>query len=288
MEPRNYESGASAAPPAEPGSPSNGYPTSGDPGTGTPATQPGAFWFYKVGESLRNVINSAGLSPSDSDLTLFQQAILKLISASNHVVRLEDVTFAPGVADGDAVYWDNGNSRYDKAIADGTDKQNIVGFADVTNSIIEAFGRSALFSGLTAGVRYYLSGSTAGAITATAPSLRVVVGLAKSAGTLFVDIDPALQQSLGEDQAWQDMSASRAINTVYTNTTGRSIEASVSIRLQPSESAAFEINGAEVQKQNVGINTTLRTDWNITIPDGATYEVTTIDTPNLEIWSELR
>lgn len=202
MEPRNYEADASASPPAAPAVPSVGYPTNGDPTSGTPATWPGAHWIYKVGESLRNLITSAGLTPDDGDLNLVQKAIVKLVSASNHVVRLEDVTFGPSVSDGDAVYWDNSNSRYDRAIADGTDKQKMVGFADVTNSLVEAFGRSVLFSGLTAGTKYFLSGSTAGAITATAQSEKVVVGLAKSATVMFVDIDPVAGTPIQDQSTW--------------------------------------------------------------------------------------
>ncbi|WP_273152865.1 hypothetical protein [Methylophaga thiooxydans] len=254
MEPRNYEADASASPPDAPAVPSVGYPTNGDPTSGTPATWPGAHWLYKVGESLRNVITNAGLTPDDGDLSLLQKAIVKLVSATNHVVRLEDVTFGPSVSDGDAVYWDNANSRYDRAIADGTDKQKMVGFADATNSLVEAFGRSALFSGLTAGSKYYLSGSTAGAITTTAPSEKVAVGLAKSATVMFVDIDPIAgtpiqDQStwntgtdttesiispdkldakiktlaIGEGQTWQDLTASRSGGVTYTNSTGRTI-----------------------------------------------------------------
>lgn len=195
MDPRNYKSGAAASPPDAPAAPSNGYPTEGNPGSGVPATNPGPFWFYKIGESLRNIITTAGLTPDDGDLNLLQKAIVKLVSATNHVVRLEDVTFGPSVSDGDAVYWDNANSRYDRAIADGTDKQKMVGFADVTNSLVEAFGRSSLFSGLTAGARYYLSSTVEGGLTATAPSEKISVGIAKSPTTLFVDIDPDKAES---------------------------------------------------------------------------------------------
>ncbi|MEW4983058.1 MAG: hypothetical protein AB1Y26_07485 [Cycloclasticus sp.] len=190
MEPRNYEDGAAGTPPLVPSTPSTGYPTEGNPQSAIPATKPGAHWFYKIGESLRNVITTAGLTPDDGDLNLVQKAIVKIVGQSNHVVRLDGATFAPAVADGNAVYWDEGNSRYDKAIADATDKQDVVGFADVTNSLVEAFGRSDLFSGLTAGSRYYLSDATAGAITTVAPAEKVMLGLAKSATTLFVDIDP--------------------------------------------------------------------------------------------------
>lgn len=76
MEPHNYESGAAGSPPSAPASPSNGYPTGGDPQTATPATKPGAFWFYKVGESLRKIITDAGLTPDDSDLTQLKTAMV--------------------------------------------------------------------------------------------------------------------------------------------------------------------------------------------------------------------
>lgn len=75
MEPRNYEASAVAAPPDAPASPSNGYPTDGDPTNGVRATQPGAHWFYKIGESLRAAIVGGGKAPSDDDLTLLNQVI---------------------------------------------------------------------------------------------------------------------------------------------------------------------------------------------------------------------
>lgn len=75
METRNYQSGAATSAPAAPPSPSNGFPTNGNPTTGTPATQPGAFWFHKISEELRNVIIAAGLTPSDADLTQLSQSV---------------------------------------------------------------------------------------------------------------------------------------------------------------------------------------------------------------------
>jgi hypothetical protein len=202
MDARLYKSGAVETPPDPPASPSLGYPISGDNSTGQAASVPGPYRDYMIGQSLQNIIEAAGLTPDHTDLTLLRQAIVKLVSASNHVVRLEDVTFGPSVSDGDAVYWDNANSRYDRAIADGTDKQKMVGFADVTNSLVEAFGRSALFSGLTAGAPYYLSDSTAGAISSTAPSEKVAVGLAKSATVMFVDIDPDDGTPIQDQTTW--------------------------------------------------------------------------------------
>ena len=91
---------------------------------------------------------------------------------------------------GKAVYWDSANSRFDLAVADGSVKQNCVGFADVPNGNVYAFGDAVLFAGLTPGAKFYLDASTPGAITATAPSSNTVfVGIARNSGELFVDVD---------------------------------------------------------------------------------------------------
>lgn len=281
MDPRNYKSGAAASPPDAPAAPSTGYPTEGNPGSGVPATNPGPFWYYKVGESLRNLIVAGGVAPDDSNLSAITQAVLNLVSATNHVVRLEDVTFGPSVADGDAVYWDNANSRYDRAIADGTDKQKMVGFADVTNSLVEAFGRSALFSGLTAGSKYYLSGSTAGAITTTAPSEKVVVGLAKSATVMFVDIDP-IDKGLGDDQSWQDVLASRSSGITYTNSTGKPIFVSIEADAQSAGQTAV-VDGIKVAEFDGTANEVSTVSF--IVPDGSNYSATATI---LRTWAELR
>lgn len=79
MESRNYLANASATPPAEPASPSTGYPRAGVPGV-SEATKLGSYWFYQVGEELRNVILSAGLTPDYGDLTQVATAIQALAS----------------------------------------------------------------------------------------------------------------------------------------------------------------------------------------------------------------
>ncbi|MEW6647178.1 MAG: hypothetical protein AB1450_08275 [Pseudomonadota bacterium] len=89
MDPRNYLSGAGATPPAAPGSPSNGYPQSAVPGV-SPATKPGPFWYYKIGESLRNIITGAGLTPSDTDLAQLEEALRR--HAGAHVSLINSNT----------------------------------------------------------------------------------------------------------------------------------------------------------------------------------------------------
>lgn len=136
------------------------------------------------------VISGAGLVPSVGDLTQLRQAIAKMIQSGQRTVVIDGVNFAPAVTlTGKAVYWDAANNRFDLALADGSAKQNCVGFADVPNGNVYAFGDAVLFAGLTAGARYYLDAATPGLVTSVAPANAVFVGIARTATELFVDID---------------------------------------------------------------------------------------------------
>ena len=147
------------------------------------------------------VITGAGLVPATGDLTQLRQAIAKMIQAGQRAVVISNATFAGAVTGtGKAVYWDSTNSRFDLALADTTAKQNCVGFADVPNGNVYAFGDAVLFTGLTPGARYYLDGTTAGAITTTAPTNAVFVGIARNATELFVDVD-AVPAASGDPSA---------------------------------------------------------------------------------------
>jgi hypothetical protein len=79
---RVYDSGVSATPTDLPVAPETGYPIAGDPLTATPATKPGAYWFYMITESLRNLIVDAGLTPDHEDLTLLTDAVNAKVAPS--------------------------------------------------------------------------------------------------------------------------------------------------------------------------------------------------------------
>jgi hypothetical protein len=197
---RSTAAGVLPAPPAG-GTP--GYFTAGDPQTAVPATTPGYEWFNGVQEELAYVIEQAGLTMASADNTQLRQAIQSMLAAANSAVIISGATFAAGVVAGEAVRWDSGAGNFVEAIADGTSNNRAVGFADVTNARVYAYGETpALFAGLTPGSRYYLSGSTAGAITATAPADQVLVGIAKSATTLFVDVDAGAASLLNTRNIW--------------------------------------------------------------------------------------
>lgn len=186
---RTFESGAAGSPPSAPASPSTGYPTAGNPSLAVPATKPGPWWYHMMTEELRAVIVAAGLTPDHTDVTQLTQAIQALFVANQKAVVINNATFEASVSNGEVVRWDSGNSRFDEAVADGTSNNRAVGIADVTNSKVYLYGECPLFSGLTPGARYYLDASTPGAITTTAPTGAVMVGIAKSATTLWVDVD---------------------------------------------------------------------------------------------------
>lgn len=76
MDNRSFESASSASPPSAPASPSVGYPTNGNPSLAIPATIPGDYWFYQIGEELRAMIETGGLTPAAGTLTQLRDAIL--------------------------------------------------------------------------------------------------------------------------------------------------------------------------------------------------------------------
>lgn len=83
-------------------------------------------------------------------------------------------------------------------------------------------------------------------------------------------------RSLGDGQAWQNVTASRVSGTVYTNTTGRPIQVQVSIN-----SGAVSATCGGVTVTNIAYYTTF------VVPAGATYSVT-LNNAVSPLWSELR
>lgn len=128
-----------------------------------------------------------------TDQTRLHAAIVSMITDAVNVVEdrvfFDDVTFAAGVADGEPVYWDDGNSWFDKALDDGSVTSRVVGLADVTASEVTIYGKhTAGIAGLTLGKPYYLSTATAGTMTNAVRPNAPRLGFAKSANELFVNL----------------------------------------------------------------------------------------------------
>jgi len=103
-----------------------------------------------------------------------------------------------------------------------------------------------------------------------------------------------LIQPLGVGQTWTDVTASRASNTTYTNSTGRPIF--ISVQISPTTSGLaysdFFINGVYVgyfgQGSGASPNTLYSCFSTFIIPSDATYKAVLIGNVYYGYWFELR
>ena len=99
--------------------------------------------------------------------------------------------------------------------------------------------------------------------------------------------------TVGGGQTWQDVKASRALATTYTNSTGKPIFVSVTVAWgNASASVTLTIDGVVVQKQAGNPDSSnISLAISAIVPSGSTYSVT--QTSNvadgvIEYWAELR
>lgn len=101
----------------------------------------------------------------------------------------------------------------------------------------------------------------------------------------------AAMSSLGYGQTWQDFTASRALATTYTNTTGRPIVASVTAGSGSANNFMVgTVNGVTVTRTQVVIaGNGAQFHFSFIVPNGATYSVTQTGTSgSINYWAELR
>jgi len=190
----------------------NGF-SPGNPVTATPSTELSEDWFNDVQENICRTIEGAGIGLVKGEYTQLYDAIQALIAAGLASLTIKQrsliattQTFAAGIVNGDPVRWDAANSRWAKALADGTSADLGLGLADVTNAEVVLYGetRAGLVSGLTPGSAYYLS--AAGALATTPATDYIRYGVAKSATVMYLDIDPGASMTgvayLAVSQVW--------------------------------------------------------------------------------------
>jgi hypothetical protein len=140
----------------------------------------------------------------------------RVITDNVDYLSIATTAFQASVVDGEAVYWDG--AQFDEAVADGTNKQNVVGFADVTNGRVFVAGLySGQLAGMVANTPYYLSAVTPGAITTVSTSqYPILLGIAKSATVMHVNVTPLNATNAGRLLNVQVFTA----NGTYTPTPG--------------------------------------------------------------------
>lgn len=93
---------------------------------------------------------------------------------------------------------------------------------------------------------------------------------------------------IGWNQTWQDLTASRALATTYTNSTGRPIMVVITTE-GTTTGIALTVNGVVIQRQRSQISSgTTNASVSAIIPSGATYSAANIVSGTLSLWSELR
>ena len=115
----------------------------------------------------------------------------------------------------------------------------------------------------------------------TAPTASVGTNTTQLATTAFV-----AATAVGIGQTWQTLTASRAANTNYTNTTGRSIVVVV-VGVTGNYLATMTVNGIPVGQFTPVQNGSLTTTVTIIVPPGGVYQMTT-PAGYSQSWQELR
>jgi hypothetical protein len=125
-----------------------------------------------------------------------------------------------------------------------------------------------------------LLGNGTSALQTVAPSTSGNV--LTSNGTTWTSAAPA--SPIGVGQTWQ--SVSRALNTTYTNSTGKPIQVSATIN-QPSGSGfAFIIDGVNVAGDSSLAGSSAI--YGLIVPNGSTYRISATGGANIDVWAELR
>ena len=127
-----------------------------------------------------------------------------------------------------------------------------------------------------------ISGDTSGSVTLSAPSV---------AGSTTISL-PAFTGIAMIIGTWQDVTASRALGTTYTNSTGNAIFVSVYATTGTGAGTIkYTINSVDIGVQGIsaGASCTMRNTLTFIVPNGATYSVTGVaGTNTLTSWFEIR
>ncbi|WP_052236193.1 hypothetical protein [Bordetella avium] len=91
---------------------------------------------------------------------------------------------------------------------------------------------------------------------------------------------------LGASQSWVEVTASRALNTVYTNSTGRPIMVCITVSNQAS-AAAIYVGSVRAAGYPIG-SSAAQASATVVVPRGATYQLSGAGGTSIVFWSEMR
>lgn len=206
------------------------------------------------------VIKAAGLTPSNADLTQLLQAIQKL-ATGDYVKKTGDTMKGSLVVDGGTI-----SVRTVGAPAQGT----------------------YFFGDQSGGARYIGYNATAYQL----PTASLYVGgdvFSKNIRLARIDEIPVVPPSVGNNQTWQDVTASRAAGTTYYNTTGKPIQLSIDRSSGGANASAHTLTIGGVGASSIPVSATqIYTNLNHIVPPGASYSLAITGSASILKWAELR
>jgi len=130
-----------------------------------------------------------------------------------------------------------------------------------------------------------LIGNGTSGITSVAPSTSGNV--LTSNGTAWTSAENG---SIGVGQTWQNLTASRVVNTDYTNSTGKPIQVGISIVSSTgTTSSQLTIDGVNVANYYASLgNLAIGGFIGGIAPNGSTYRMTSSGPAQIQTWAELR
>jgi hypothetical protein len=165
-----------------------------------------------------------------------------------------------------------GNARTNLSAAGSGANSDITSITGLTTALTVAQGGTGAATHTSKGV---LIGNGTSAVTTVSPSTSG--NILTSDGTSWTS---AANNGIGVGQTWQDVTASRASGTTYTNSTGKPIM--VNIGETTNGSATLTVGGVQVAQSTItGGDATM----SAIVPDGTTYVATF---GGLNFWAELR
>jgi len=154
-----------------------------------------------------------------------------------------------------------------------------------------------ILNGSTSGSVTLSSPAVSGTTTLTLPTTSGTVGIVSGdlgtpsalVGTNISGTSNSFNAGIGVNQTWQDVTASRAIGTTYTNSTGKPILVSMTFSCSSANSVqGLTINGVVVYATAVNV-VGFPAGFTLLVPNGGTYvTVTNLGTLTKITWAELR
>ena len=206
--------------------------------------------------------------------------VLSAIATNNSGSSAPSTTFAN-------MWWYDTSNNILKIRAEGNDAWISVAYLDQTGDNFRILDDTQVVntSGSQTGLLGDQATSTWQTGTGTIESLVSPAKVAASATEVVADY------ALGVGQTWQNLTASRAINTIYQNTTGRPIQVNISAFGAGGNATYLQVSTASNMSNSIEldvmVDNNFRFGLNGLIPNSSYYRAYTIN-GGINLWNELR